>query len=169
MCFYRRLPPFFDWIPDNALTEEARFRYDGKGPPADGVIPAEPAPYLIRGSAGIQITWTYYAACMQKQPCVYMLASQRNGTLYIGVTSDLIARVYQHKSECVDGFTKRYHVHNLVWYELHATMASAILREKQLKKWNRAWKMELIEKTNPHWRDRWAGHSQLWIPDRGRE
>jgi putative endonuclease len=71
---------------------------------------------------------------MNKQPCVYLLSSQRNGTLYIGVTSDLIRRVYQHRNELVDGFTKRYRIHDLVWYEVHEMMESAIQREKQLKK-----------------------------------
>jgi len=89
----------------------------------------------------------------RRQPCVYMLAGKRNGTLYIGVTSDLIKRVRQHRDEAVQGFTSRYHVHNLVWYELHETMESAILREKQLKEWERAWKLRLIEGENPEWRD----------------
>lgn len=88
-----------------------------------------------------------------KQPCVYLLASQRNGTLYVGVTSDLIKRVWQHRNHFVEGFTRRYGVHELVWYELHETMASAIAREKALKKWRRAWKIELIEQFNPNWQD----------------
>jgi putative endonuclease len=92
---------------------------------------------------------------MDKQPCVYMLASQRNGTLYIGVTSDLIKRVYQHRNELVDGFTKSYGVHDLVWYEIQEMMESAILREKQLKKWSRIAKIRLIERQNPSWRDLW--------------
>ena len=92
---------------------------------------------------------------MPKQPAVYILASKRNGTLYIGVTSDLVKRVWQHKEDMVEGFTKKYGVHTLVYYELHADMVEAIGREKQLKKWNRAWKVELIEKENPHWRDLW--------------
>ena len=86
-------------------------------------------------------------------PCVYILSSKRNGTLYIGVTSDLVQRVWQHKNDLVDGFTKRYGVHNLVWYEVHDTMESAITREKALKKWHRAWKLRLIEESNPSWRD----------------
>jgi putative endonuclease len=86
-------------------------------------------------------------------PCVYLLASQRHGTLYLGVTSDVVKRVFAHKSEVVKGFTQRYAVHLLVWYELHATMLAAITREKQLKKWNRAWKIRLIEEMNPEWRD----------------
>ena len=88
-----------------------------------------------------------------KTPCVYILANKPNGTLYIGVTSDLAARVWQHKSDLVEGFTKQYGVHRLAWYEVHETMESAITREKALKKWNRAWKIELIEKTNPQWAD----------------
>ena len=90
---------------------------------------------------------------MDRQPAVYILASKPNGTLYIGVTSDLAKRVWEHKNDSVDGFTKRYGVHRLVYYELHADMLSAITREKQLKKWNRAWKLELIESENPGWND----------------
>ncbi len=88
-----------------------------------------------------------------KTPCVYILASQPNGTLYIGVTSDLVQRVWQHKEGMVEGFTKRYRVHRLVWYEVHESMESAILREKTLKRWHRAWKIALIEKGNPTWKD----------------
>lgn len=92
-----------------------------------------------------------------RQPAVYVLASKRNGTLYIGVTSDLRKRVWEHKNDLVEGFTKRYRVHHLVYYELHDDMVSAIEREKQMKKWNRAWKLELIEKHNPDWQDLWEG------------
>ncbi|MCH8041164.1 MAG: GIY-YIG nuclease family protein [Nitrospinae bacterium] len=94
---------------------------------------------------------------MSKQPAVYILASKRNGTLYIGVTSDLPKRAWEHKNDVVEGFTKRYRVHRLVYYELHEDMESAIRREKHMKKWNRAWKLELIEKQNPDWRDLWEG------------
>ena len=90
---------------------------------------------------------------MTKQPCVYLLASQRNGTLYVGVTSDLLKRVWEHKNNVVEGFTKRYGVHSLVWYEPHDTMESAIMREKAIKEWKRAWKLDLIEKANPEWKD----------------
>ena len=90
---------------------------------------------------------------MNKQPVVYILASKRNGTLYIGVTSDLIKRTWQHKNNIVKGFTKRYNVHRLVWYELHESMEAAIIREKRLKNWNRKWKLELIESSNPNWED----------------
>jgi len=82
-----------------------------------------------------------------------MLSGGRNGTLYIGVTSDLLKRVWQHKHGVVDGFSKQYDVHGLVWYELHETMESAILREKALKKWKRQWKIRLIEGENPEWDD----------------
>ncbi len=88
-----------------------------------------------------------------KQPCVYILASKRNGTLYIGVTSDLIRRVWQHKNDMAEGFTKRYGVHMLVWYESHESMESAITHEKRLKNWPRAWKIGLIEERNPEWND----------------
>jgi putative endonuclease len=88
-----------------------------------------------------------------KQPAVYILASKRNGTLYIGVTSDLVKRVWEHKNNMVEGFTKRYGVHQLVWYEVHEGMESAIGWEKQLKEWKRKWKVELIESTNPNWQD----------------
>ena len=90
---------------------------------------------------------------MIKHPAVYILASKRNGTLYIGVTSDLVKRVWEHKNSLVEGFSKRYGVHQLVWYELHGTMESAIGREKRLKQWKRAWKLKLIERTNPDWQD----------------
>ena len=92
---------------------------------------------------------------MERQPAVYILASNQNGTLYIGVTSDLGKRAWEHKNDLVEGFTKRYGVHRLVYYELHSDMLSAITREKQLKKWNRAWKLELIEENNPEWNDLW--------------
>lgn len=88
-----------------------------------------------------------------KQPAVYVLATYKRGTLYVGVTSNLVKRVWQHKSDFADGFTKRYGVHSLVWYELHETMESAIRREKAIKKWRRAWKVALIETTNPGWMD----------------
>lgn len=92
---------------------------------------------------------------MQKQPCVYILASQRSGTLYTGVTSDLVKRVWQHKNKVHDGFTAKYNIHMLVYFEAHKTMPAAITREKQIKKWNRQWKINLIEKENPRWRDLW--------------
>ena len=82
-------------------------------------------------------------------PCVYIMASDRNGTIYTGVTSNLVQRVWQHKADRTEGFTKEYEVHHLVWYEQHATMLSAISREKAIKKWNRRWKLELIESLNP--------------------
>ena len=88
-----------------------------------------------------------------KQPRVYILASRRNGTLYTGVTSDLVQRIWQHKNDLVEGFTKKYGVHTLVWYELYDTMQPAIEREKAIKEWRRAWKLSLIESNNPEWRD----------------
>ncbi len=87
------------------------------------------------------------------QPCVYIMASKRNGTLYTGVTSNLTQRVWRHKNNQIEGFTKRYRIHILVWYEVHEAMISAITREKEIKNWKRAWKLALIEKTNPDWRD----------------
>jgi putative endonuclease len=90
---------------------------------------------------------------VNKQPAVYILASKTNGTLYIGVTSDLVKRVWEHKNSMAQGFTSRYNIHRLVWYELHETMESAIEREKRLKKWKRAWKLRLIENMNPNWHE----------------
>lgn len=92
---------------------------------------------------------------MNKQPAVYILASKRNGTLYVGVTSDLVKRVWEHSNNVVEGFTSRYGVHFLVYFEMHDDMEQAILREKRIKKWNRDWKIELIEKQNPEWTDLW--------------
>ena len=97
----------------------------------------------------------HFGMLMDKQPATYILASNRNGTLYIGVTSDLIARVWQHREHVVDGFTNKYRVTKLVWYEMHGTMEEAILREKRIKKWNRAWKIRLIEEKNLYWNDLW--------------
>ena len=87
------------------------------------------------------------------QPTVYLLASRRNGTLYVGVTSDLIKRVAEHRDGLIEGFTKDYGVNRLVWFEQHATMEAAILREKRIKKWKREWKINLIRETNADWRD----------------
>ena len=104
--------------------------------------------FVIPAKAGIQ-----YDGSMNKNPFVYLLASKRNGTLYVGVTSDLPGRIYQHKHRKVSGFTKQYSIYKLVWFEPHETMEAAITREKQIKEWKRAWKLELIEKMNPDWRD----------------
>ena len=93
---------------------------------------------------------------MDKQPATYILASDRNGTLYIGVTSDLIGRVWQHREHVAEGFTSKYGVTRLVWYEMHGTMEEAITREKRIKKWNRDWKVRLIEDRNPYWHDLWG-------------
>ena len=86
---------------------------------------------------------------MERQPCVYILVSQRNGTLYAGVTSNLMKWIWQHKNNIVEGFTQEYSVHTLVWYELHETMESVIQREKNIKNWKRAWKIKAIEAMNP--------------------
>ena len=88
-----------------------------------------------------------------KQFCVYLLASGKNGTLYCGVTSDLTKRVWEHKQGVVAGFTEKYSVKKLVWFEMHESAESAITREKQIKKWNRAWKIRMIEEANPEWAD----------------
>ena len=98
--------------------------------------------------AGVQL-WI----SSMKLPCVYILASRRQGTLYIGVTSDLLKRVWEHRNDAVASFTSRYGVHDLVWHEVHETMESAIAREKTLKEWKRVWKIDLIEQMNPEWRD----------------
>jgi putative endonuclease len=90
---------------------------------------------------------------VEKLPYVYILASHRNGTLYIGVTSNLQKRIWEHKNDVVEGFTKKYKVHLLVWYEAHPSMESAIQREKELKEWKRQWKLDLVESQNPEWCD----------------
>jgi putative endonuclease len=90
---------------------------------------------------------------MELQPCVYLLASKRNGTLYTGVTSNLTKRIWEHKNNLVAGFTKKYSVHTLVWYEVHETMEFAIRREKAIKNWKRSWKIKVIEEENPGWHD----------------
>ena len=88
-----------------------------------------------------------------KQSYVYILASGKNGTLYIGVTCDLVKRIYEHKQNIIDGFTKKYAIHTLVYFEIHEDIREAISREKRIKKWNRNWKLRLIEEFNPEWRD----------------
>ncbi|MDH3760447.1 MAG: GIY-YIG nuclease family protein [Gammaproteobacteria bacterium] len=93
----------------------------------------------------------------EKCPCVYLLANKPFGTLYIGVTSDLKKRIWQHKNNLVEGFSNKYKLHRLVWFELHLSMYAAIDREKNLKNWNREWKINLLEKANPNWRDLYPG------------
>ena len=88
-----------------------------------------------------------------RQYYVYILASKKNGTLYIGVTNNLLKRVHEHKNDLMEGFTQKYRVHSLVYYEVYGDIIDAITREKRMKKWKRQWKIELIEKTNPQWRD----------------
>jgi len=90
------------------------------------------------------------------RPTVYILANRPHGTIYIGVTSDLVKRIWEHKNDAVDGFTKKYRVHDLVWYEQHETMISAITREKAIEEWKRIWKIELVENSNPTWRNLYA-------------
>ena len=102
-------------------------------------LPASDAPCILETSMNL--------------PCVYILASRTRGVSYVGVTSDLVKRVWQHRNECADGFTKRYRIKRLVWYEVHETMESAIRREKAIKKWYRDWKLDLIEESNPGWVD----------------
>ena len=94
---------------------------------------------------------------MDKEYYVYILASRRNGTLYTGVTADIIRRVYEHKNDFIDGFTQQHHIHMLVYYEVFADIQDAIAREKQIKNWERAWKKDLIEKDNPRWIDLYDG------------
>jgi putative endonuclease len=97
---------------------------------------------------------------------VYMLASRRNGTLYTGVSNDVLRRTWEHKSDLVSGFTKKYGVHVLVWYEVHGDIGTTIAREKQIKKWNRAWKIKLIEKHNSGWNDLYATLlGEIALPD----
>ena len=94
---------------------------------------------------------------IELRPCIYILASRPNGTLYIGVTSNLGRRVWQHRWDAVGGFVQDYGVNRLVFVEFHETVADAILREKRIKKWRRAWKLEVIERHNPQWRDLYDG------------
>jgi putative endonuclease len=116
-------------------------------PFTSALLPVIPAlPPVIPAKAGIHVP-------MPRQYFVYLLASQRNGTLYIGSTSDLIGRIHQHKTAVVDSFTKRYRVDHLVWFEAHDTAHSMVTRERQMKEWSRAWKVSLIESGNPDWRD----------------
>jgi len=137
---YTVMPSLLGWIPASAgmtmYAVLASCRHAGLD---------KPAPYLIRGHPE--------DSSMNRQPAVYILANKRNGTLYVGVTSDLIKRIWQHRNNVVQAFTKRYDVHQLVYYELHDTMESAITKEKTLKNWKRAWKLQLIERSNPNWQD----------------
>jgi putative endonuclease len=111
---------------------------------------------IIPSLGKVTMLWTFArfpSHVMSKSAYVYMLASGRYGTLYIGVTSDLIRRVWQHREGLADGFTKKYRIKQLVWFETHSEIVQAITREKQLKEWKRAWKIELIQQQNPLWRD----------------
>jgi putative endonuclease len=102
-----------------------------------------------------------------KEPCVYILASKRDGILYVGVTSDLPNRVGVHKQNLIEGFTRKYRIRTLVYYEMHLTMLEAIRREKQIKKWRRAWKVRLIEQINPEWIDLWNEAGEVRMNARG--
>ena len=125
------------------------FRSSGKRVPGQFTGEERDCKNVIPAKAGIQEGWLGVA----KQFFVYIMASRRNGTLYIGVTSNLIQRVWNHKQGLVEGFTSKYQVGMLVYLEPHETAESAITREKQLKKWERAWKIRLAEHSNPEWRD----------------
>ncbi len=100
---------------------------------------------------------------MAKHPCVYILASKRNGTLYIGVTGDIATRVWMHRQGNGSAFARKYGVHRLVWYEFHQDFGHAIAREKRLKNWRRIWKLNLTEETNPEWEDLYET-IQMWAP-----
>jgi len=115
------------------------------------VKPEDDGVSSFRTRCGIHIIST--KGYIVKNPAVYLLASQKNGTLYIGVTSDLVKRIHEHKTHCIDGFTSQYYVDRLVWYEIHNDMTSAITREKAIKKWKREWKIALISQNNPQWED----------------
>ena len=106
-------------------------------------------PNLFQGPFGVTLLLMQF----ERTPCVYILASGHYGTLYIGVTSDLVARLWQHRNGATPGFASKYRVHRLVRYEMFGDMEGAILREKQLKRWHRQWKINLIEQDNPHWAD----------------
>ena len=112
---------------------------------------------MFPGLHGRDLRVTTYRPCpaMHRRPAIYILSNSYHSTLYIGVTSNLPARIWQHRQGLVEGFTRRYRTHCLVYFEMHATMLAAITREKQLKSWRRAWKEELIESLNPEWRDLW--------------
>jgi len=116
----------------------------------DGTVICTGSKVVIPAKAGIQPT---EQLMRMKQYWVYMCASDRNGTLYIGVTGDLIRRMAEHKEKVVKGFTKKYGVSRLVYYETHESIESAIIRETQMKKWNRLWKLRVIEEMNPEWHD----------------
>jgi putative endonuclease len=95
----------------------------------------------------------FFIPAMEREPCVYILSRASHSTLYTGVTSNLVGRIYQHREELAEGFTRQYGIKRLVWFETHDTMESAIVREKRIKRWPRAWKYDLIHKYNPTWRD----------------
>jgi putative endonuclease len=114
---------------------------------------AEPHTRLSSSAKADDPVLVGYRCSMGRSYWVYIVASKMGGTLYIGVTNDLVRRVYEHRTGLADGFTKKYQVHRLVYFEQYDDIESAIIREKRLKKWNRAWKIQLIEKDNPQWDD----------------
>jgi putative endonuclease len=116
----------------------------------EGVIPVYSPSFLRKQESLKKIC---YNNSMSKTPAVYIITNKKHGTLYIGVTSNLTARIYQHKNHLIDGFSKKYNLDKLVYFEVHTNMYEAITREKALKKWKREWKIELIEKTNSNWMD----------------
>ncbi len=121
--------------------------------PLRGIRYVESVGSTVTGTRGSGGSTGGRRGTVEKQPAVYIVASKRNGTLYVGVTSDLASRAWEHRNNAVEGFTKRYGIHRLVWYELHETMEPALEREKRLKRWRRDWKVQLIEKENPLWED----------------
>ena len=134
----RHMPGFFVWF-KKSISKTAQSRL---------VFPS------FQTWFGIQVIYNPYLKKYRTlQPCTYIMASARNGTLYIGVTSDLIKRVYQHKNNFFEWFSKEYNTKMLVYFEVHETMDNAITRESQMKAWKRNWKKDLIEKDNPEWRD----------------
>jgi putative endonuclease len=144
-------------------ASDTRSRNDHSGPSIPAAISGKAvglmtsAPCLVTpAKAGVHDGAWHGTMRAMRNACVYILANKPRGTLYVGVTNDVVRRVWEHKSETVDGFTKRYAVHRLVYAEFHETMPLAIVREKQVKKWRRAWKVELIERDNPEWRDLYA-------------
>jgi len=141
------------------MTDPLRHSRESGNPEADCCRPHDLPPAPTNGTVAAAGTLSFprkrESRMHNKAPAVYIQASRRNGTLYVGVTSDLIKRGFEHREGLIDGFTRRHGVHLLVYFEMHASMEAAITREKQLKKWNRRWKLELIESDNPGWRDLW--------------
>lgn len=143
-----------------ALAEDARVVVVPGLFPEDAKFVVIPGPHPVSSDAEPGICFRanrshHLVAALVKQPAIYILTNKPGGVLYIGVTSDLVKRVWQHRSDAVEGFSQRYRLHELVYFEPYESMVEAIEREKELKKWRRAWKVTLIEKHNPKWRDLW--------------